>query len=86
MDNPNNNRQWKIRCWNVTGINSQHKLTAIKSKILETSCDIICLQEIKNDFFYQNIIKKFYPSSFDYFEFIPLIGASGGTIIVWKSS
>jgi exonuclease III len=43
----------------VTGINSQHKLTAIKSKILETSCDIICLQEIKNDFFIKTSLRSF---------------------------
>jgi hypothetical protein len=31
-------------------------------------------------------IKNSCPSSFDAFKFIPSIGNSGGTIIIWKSS
>jgi hypothetical protein len=30
-------------------------------------------------------IKKFCPSTFDNFEFVPSVGASGGTAIIWKS-
>jgi hypothetical protein len=78
MDNRNKNRQWKILCWNVRGINSQNKLTAIKSKILETSCDIICLQETKKELFDRIFIKQFCPFVFDCFQSIPSIGASGG--------
>jgi exonuclease III len=80
-----NNRHWKILCWNVRGINSQVKLTAIKSKILETNCEIICLQETKKENFDQSFIRQFCPSTFEHFEFIPSIGASGGTIIICKS-
>jgi exonuclease III len=79
MDNHNrsNNRQWRILCWNVRGINSQPKLTAIRSKISEKSCDIICLQETKKEFFDQSFVKKFCPSSFYCFEFTPSVDASG---------
>jgi exonuclease III len=59
---------------------------AIRSKILETGYDIICLQETKKEFFDQSSIKRFCPSSFDCFEFIPSVGASRGTIILWKSN
>jgi exonuclease III len=75
----------KILCWNVHGINSQVKLTAIKSKILETNCEIIYLQQTKKENFDQSFIRQFCPSTFDCFERIPSIGASGGTIIIWKS-
>jgi hypothetical protein len=48
----------------MRGINSQQKLTAIKSKILEMNCDIVYLQETKKENFDQSFIKKFYPSTF----------------------
>jgi exonuclease III len=70
----------------LRGINSQPKLTAIKSKISETGCDIVCLQETKKELFDLSFIKKFCPQSFDCFEFIPSVGASGGTVVIWKSS
>jgi hypothetical protein len=66
----------------MRGINSQQKLTAIKSKILEMNCDIVYLQETKKEKFDQSFIKKFCPSIFGCFEFIPYNGASGGTIII----
>jgi hypothetical protein len=43
MDNQirNGGRTWKIICWNIRGINSSSKWNAIRSKIHESSCDII---------------------------------------------
>jgi exonuclease III len=76
----------EILCWNVRGINSQIKLTTIRSKILETNCEIIYLQETKRENFDQIFIRQFFPSTFDRFKFIPSVGASGGTIMIWKSS
>jgi hypothetical protein len=76
-NNGHRNRQWKILCWNIRGIIAQSKLTAIRSKIKEANCDIICLQETKKKKnFDLNFIKSFCPMSFDRFEFIPSIGAS----------
>jgi hypothetical protein len=68
----------------VRGINSQHKVTAIKSKILESSCDIICHQETKKEAFDISFIKNLCPASFDHFEYVPSHGASRGTITIWK--
>jgi exonuclease III len=84
--NQNNNRQWKVLCWNIRGINSQAKWSAIRSKINETNYDIVCLQETKKDFFDQAYIKKLCHAQFDYFDYIPSQGASGGSIVIWKSS
>jgi exonuclease III len=79
------NRQWKILCWNVRGLNSQIKWTSIKRKFFESGCDIICRQETKREMFDHAYLKNFCPR-FDYFEFSPSNGASGGTIVIWKSS
>jgi exonuclease III len=87
MDNHNRHGSGRFLCWNVGGgINSQHKLTAIRSKIIETCCDIICLLETKKEMFDLSFIKKFCPPSFDCFKFAPSHGASGGTIIIWKGN
>jgi hypothetical protein len=44
-------RAWKILCWNVRGINSTKKWHAMRSKIVKTHCDIVCLQETKREAF-----------------------------------
>jgi hypothetical protein len=50
------------------------------------NCEIIYLQETKRENFDQIFIRQFFPSTFDRFKFIPSVGASGGTIMIWKSS
>jgi exonuclease III len=80
------NRQWKVLCWNVRGSNAIGKWTAIRSKIKETNCDIICLQESKREFFDHAYLRNFCSSQFDSFDYVPSIGLSGGTIVIWKSS
>lgn len=54
--------------------------------MVESSCDIICLQETKKDHFDLNFIKYFCPPIFDSFLFVPSVSASGGIITIWKSS
>ena len=49
------------------------------------NCDIVCLQETKKQTFDLMFIKNICPP-FDSFEFIPYVGASGGSIIIWKSN
>jgi exonuclease III len=58
----------------------------VRSKINESDCDIICLQETKCDTFDWSLIRKFCPKRFNSFAFSPSIGASGGIIVLWNSS
>jgi len=46
----------------------------------------VCLQETKKDAFDRQFLKNICPSSFDAFEFLPSMGASGEILITWKSS
>jgi hypothetical protein len=62
------------------------KWTGIRSKSAESNCDIICLHKTKREIFDHVYIKKFFTSQFDCFEYLPSVGDSGGTIIIWKSS
>jgi exonuclease III len=80
------NRELVILCHNIRGINSDVKQNDLRSKIQETGCDIIYIQETKREMFDQTYIKKFCPKVFDNFSFVPSVGASGGTIIIWKGN
>ena len=84
--NNNNSRYSKILFWNITGINSQDKWDAIRDKITESACQVVCLQETKREHFDSFYIKKFCPRNLDNFAFSPSVGASGGILTVWNSS
>jgi exonuclease III len=79
-------RNWNVLCWNIRGINATNKLTAQRSKIKESNCDIICIQETKRETFDQAYLRNLCPSQFDCFDYIPSLGLSGGMITIWKGS
>lgn len=85
MNHYQTTKSWKVLCWNIKGINSQLKWDALRNKIVESWCDIICIQETKRELFDLNYVKNFCPPSFDCFEYLPSVGASGGVITIWKS-
>jgi len=39
----NNNRSIKILFWNIRGLNSQEKWDAIRDKISESACQVLCI-------------------------------------------
>lgn len=80
------NRSWNILNWNVRGIKSSDKWRAISNKIEESGCSILCLQEIKREFFYSNYIRNFCPKRLNKFEFVPSMGASEGSLICWNEN
>jgi len=43
------------------------------------------LQETKREHFDDQFLRNICPPSFDKFVYLPSIGASGGSVIVWKS-
>lgn len=67
--------------WNVRGINSQTKWNAIKDKICDSACDIVCFQETKKENFDNSFLRNVCPPSIDSFELLPSVGASGGMVI-----
>jgi len=79
-------KSWNVLCWNVRGLNYASKWDSIRDKIVESGCDIFCLQETKRESFDWMYIRKFSPPSFDAFCFLPSVGALGGTLVAWKSS
>jgi exonuclease III len=60
-----NTRDWNILCWNIRGINGTEKWDAVRDKIEECVSSVICLQEMKREFFDISFIRKFAPRHFD---------------------
>jgi exonuclease III len=81
-----NNRTWQILCWNIRGLNGCDKWDAVRMKIDESACTVLCLQETKRPHFDMLFIRKFAPKRFDSFDYIPSDGASGGILLLWNSS
>lgn len=80
------NRNIKVLFCNIRGINSQAKWDAIRDKISESACQVVCLQETKRETFDSFYIKKFCPRTLDTFAFFPSSGASSGLLTIWNSS
>ena len=81
-----NTRNWNVLCWNIRGLNGSGKWDAVRDKINESACSIVCLQETKRDHFDTPFIRKFLQWCFDKFAFAPSIGASGGILVAWISN
>jgi len=62
------------------------KCDAVRDKIEESACPVVCLQETKREHFEMSFIRKFAPRRFDRFDYIPSVGASGGLLVLWNSS
>jgi exonuclease III len=88
MSNPNsvNFMEWSVLSHNVRGINSTAKWNAIRCSIRDAGCEVVCLQETKKEFLDLAYLKNFCPAPFDSFAFVPSMGNSGGSVIIWKSS
>ena len=81
-----NTQNWNVLCWNIRGLNATEKHDAVRDKIEESGCSIVCLQETKLWNFDMPLIKNFAPRRFDKFDFIPSDGASGGILVLWNSA
>lgn len=77
-------RNWNIVSWNVRGINSVTRWNAIRSKIMEFKCDVLCLQETKRETFNETYLRSFCPTNFNQFNFVPSNGNSGGLVTIWN--
>lgn len=79
-------RSWHVLCWNVRGLNSDHRQCAVRNKIDESLAIVVCLHETKMQSIDFHTVKCFCPKRFDQFAYSPSRGASGGLITLWNSS
>jgi len=85
-----NVKHWNILSWNIRGINSDTKWNAIRDHLSDhlsdNNCDVLCLQETKHESFDLSYLRNFCPASFDSYVYLPSVGASGGSIVIWRSA
>jgi exonuclease III len=81
-----NNKYSKILFWNVGGIDSHEKWDALRDKISDSACQVLCIQETKRETFDSFYTKKLCHRYLDEFASSPLVVASDGFLTVWNSS
>ena len=81
-----NSHNWNILCRNIRGLNGSIKWDAVRKKLDESGCSIVCIQEIKRELIDASFIRNFAPRHFDHFDYIPSIGLSGGLLGLWCCS
>jgi exonuclease III len=81
-----NHRTWNLLNWNVRGLNTYDKCNAVRAKIKESSCNIICIQETKRASFDPSFVRQLAPKRFNKFALVPSQGASGGIFVGWNGS
>ena len=78
-------KSWNVLNWNIRGLNDAAKQRAVKAKIEESACDVLCLQKTKMESV-SPFLKKVAPKRFRKFVFSPSLGASGGLLVGWNDS
>ncbi|KAJ1257303.1 hypothetical protein BS78_K109800 [Paspalum vaginatum] len=79
-------KNWNVLSWNIRGINHRNKWDALRQKIEESACAIVCIQGNKRESFDMRYIRQFAPNRFDAFDFIPSVGSSGGILMIWNTT
>ena len=72
--------------WNVRGLNSGAKRTAVRSVISAATPTIVCLQETKLAQVSDAIVLETLGPSFEDFYFLPADGTRGGILLAWQCS
>lgn len=75
----------KIAVWNVRGLNSWSRRTAIRSLLDTTAASIVCLQETKMELLCSSVVLDTPGSEFDDYTYLPALGTRGGILLAWKS-
>ena len=76
----------KIIFWNVRGLNSGAKRTAVCSVISAAAPTIVCLQETKLAHLSDAIVLDTLGPSFEDYFFLPADGTRGGILLAWQRS
>jgi len=57
-------RNLRVLCWNVRGLNSEDRQRAVRQKIDESQCSVVCLEETKMQHIDNRAIRSFAPKRF----------------------
>ena len=70
--------------WNVRGLNSPARRTAVRSFINLHAVSVVCLQETKLSDVDSAVVAEICGVAFSEFVFSPSDGASGGLLVAWS--
>ena len=74
----------KILIWNVRGLNSSSRQDSLRSLVVSSWSDIVCVQETKIAGLSRRIILSALGADFSDYAVVPSTGASGGILIAWR--
>jgi exonuclease III len=75
----------KIICWNVRGLNSSSRQSAVRELVSSFRAEVVCIQETKMEDISRFSVISWLGADFADFVFLPSVGASGGILVAWKS-
>ena len=67
----------------MRGLNNSHKRDVVKNLLREQKCDIVCLQESKQDSTNSTIVKNLWGSPFVDWGTLDALHTAGGVILMW---
>jgi exonuclease III len=72
-------------CWNVRGLNSSSRQSAVRELVSSFRAEVVCIQETKIEEISRFSVLSWLGADFADFVFLPSVGASGGIMVAWKS-
>jgi hypothetical protein len=72
----------KILTWNVRGLNEGNKCMRVRQLLSQWKVDIVCLQETKLEMITTGLVQSLWRFLYAEWCFVPLIGASGGILLM----
>ncbi|KQK07189.1 hypothetical protein BRADI_2g33663v3 [Brachypodium distachyon] len=71
--------------WNVRGLNSRAKRTAVRQVVASSRANVVGIQESKLNVVTRYMVEECLGPGFDSFFFLPADGTCGGIVVAWKS-
>ena len=69
--------------WNVRGLNSRARRTAVCDVVAQQRASVVCLQESKIAAYEASLNNETVGQGFDY-SFLPATGVAGGAVVAWR--
>lgn len=75
----------KILVWNVRGLNSPARRSAIYQVVVAANVSIVCLQEMKMELISNEVVRQCLGNKFKNFYYVPAVGTRGGILLAWDT-
>lgn len=73
----------KMLVWNVRGLNSPARRSAIFHVVVSANPSIVCFQETKVENVSLDLIRQCLGNKFEHYYYLPAVGTRGGILIAW---